>query len=54
MVLNPLAEVGIGVLVPVVVGRGQLVVHILRDGERGQSKENDDHPQGDDAAEQRG
>jgi hypothetical protein len=54
MVLDPLTEVGIGVFVAVVIGRRQLVVHILRDGERGQSKQDDDHPQGDDATEQRG
>lgn len=34
MVLDPLAEVGIGVLVTVVVGGRQLMMHILRDSER--------------------
>lgn len=54
MVLDPLTEVGIGMLVAVVVGRRQFVVHILRDGKRRQSKQNDHHPQGDDLTEQRG
>lgn len=39
MVLDPLTEVGIGVFMSVVVGRGQLVVHVLRDGERGQHQQ---------------
>ena len=34
MVLDPLAEVGIGVFVAVVVGGRQLMMHILRDRER--------------------
>ena len=34
MVLEPLAEVGVGVLVPIVVGRGQLMMDILRHGKR--------------------
>ena len=38
----------------VVVGCGQLMVHVLRDGERGEAKQNDHHPQGDDLTEQRG
>jgi hypothetical protein len=45
MVLNPLTEVGIGVFMPVVISRRQLVVHILRDGERSQPEQDDDHPQ---------
>ena len=34
MVLDPLAEVGVGVLVTVVVGGRQLMMYILRDSER--------------------
>ncbi|MDO8358237.1 MAG: hypothetical protein Q7U76_17815 [Nitrospirota bacterium] len=32
MMLHPLTEVGIGVLVPIVVGRRQLVMNVLRHG----------------------
>ena len=53
MVLDPLAEVGIGVLVTIVIGRRQLVVDILRDGKRGQPEEDDDHPQRDHPTEQK-
>ncbi len=53
MVLNPLAEVGIGVLVAVVIGRRQLVVYILRNGKRGQSEQNNEQRQGETPAEQR-
>lgn len=52
MVLDPLAEVGIGVLVTVVVGRGQLVMHILRNGKRRQAEQDHDHRQRDQPAEQ--
>jgi hypothetical protein len=45
MVLNPLAEVGIGVLVAVVIGGRQLVVYILRNGKRGQSEQNNEQRQ---------
>lgn len=45
MVLDPLAEVGIGVFVPVVIGRRQFVVHILSNGKRSQPEQDDDHPQ---------
>lgn len=31
--LNPLAEVGIRVLMPIRVGSSQLMVHVLRNGE---------------------
>ncbi len=34
VMLNPLAEVGVGVLVPIVVSRRQLVMDILRHGKR--------------------
>ena len=34
VMLYPLAEVGVRVLVPIVVSRGQLVVDILRHGKR--------------------
>ena len=52
MVLNPLTEVGIGVLVTVVIGGSQLVVDILRDGKRGQPEEDENHPQREDRTEQ--
>ncbi|MEY4528823.1 MAG: hypothetical protein RL768_2542 [Nitrospirota bacterium] len=52
MVLDPLAEVGIGVLVTVVVGRSQLVMHILRNGKRRQAEQDHDHRQRDQPAEQ--
>lgn len=45
MVLDPLAEVGIGVLMAVVIGSRQLVVDILRDGKRGQSEQDNEHRQ---------
>lgn len=35
MVLDPLAEIGIGVFVAIMVGCRQLMVDILRDGKRG-------------------
>jgi hypothetical protein len=53
MVLDPLTEVGIGVFVAVVIGGRQLMVDILRDGERSQAEQNDNHPQRDEPAEQR-
>lgn len=53
MVLDPLAEVGIGVLVTVVVGCGQLVMDILRHGKRRQAEQDHDHRQRDQPAEQR-
>ena len=34
MMLDPLAEVGVGVLVPIMVSRRQLVMDILRHGKR--------------------
>lgn len=52
MVLDPLTEVGIRVFVAVMVGRCQFVMHILRDGERSQPEQNNDHSQGDDLTEQ--
>lgn len=42
MMLNPLAEVGIGMLVPVRIGRRQFVVDILRDGKRRQREKQQD------------
>lgn len=39
MMLNPLTEVGIGVLVPIVVGSSQLVMDVLRHGKRGNSQQ---------------
>lgn len=45
MVLDPLAEVGIGVFVAVVVGSRQLMMDILRDCERRQSEQDHEHRQ---------
>lgn len=45
MVLDPLTEVGIGVFMAVVIGGRQLMVHILRDGKRGQSEQDNEHCQ---------
>ena len=42
--LYPLAEVGIGVLVTIVVCSSQLVVDILCHDERGKPNEDTDHP----------
>ena len=47
MMLHPLAEVGVGMLVPIVVGRSQLVMDVLchckrRNGE--QEKDKADRP----------
>jgi hypothetical protein len=39
MVLHPLTEVGIGMLVPIMVGRSQLVMNVLRHGERGNGEQ---------------
>jgi hypothetical protein len=40
--LHPLAEVGIGMFVPVVVSRRQLVMNILRHGEWGNREQEED------------
>jgi len=53
MMLDPLTEIGIGVLVTVVIGRGQLVMDILRNGKRGQTEQDHDHRQRDHPAKQR-
>jgi hypothetical protein len=45
MVLHPLAEVGIGVLMAIVVGRSQLVMNVLRHRERGKPEEDTDYSQ---------
>jgi hypothetical protein len=45
MVLDPLAEIGIGVLMAVVIGCRQLVVDILRDGKRRQAEQDHEHRQ---------
>jgi len=44
MVLHPLAKVGVGVLMPIVVGSRQLVMDILCHSKRGKPKEDTDHP----------
>lgn len=54
MMLDPLAHVGIGVLVAVMIGRRQFMMHILRNGKRRQHQEDTDHPQREDQAKQRG
>ncbi|OQW67579.1 MAG: hypothetical protein BVN29_01515 [Nitrospira sp. ST-bin5] len=45
MVLDPLAEVGIGMFVAVVVGGRQLVMDILRDGKWRQAEQDNEHRQ---------
>jgi hypothetical protein len=40
--LHPLAEVGIGMFVPIVVRRRQFVMDILRHGERGNREQEED------------
>ncbi len=42
MVLDPLTEVGVGVLVPVVIGSRQLVMNVLRHGKRRKSEQQQD------------
>ena len=42
MVLDPLAEVGIGVLMAIMVGSRQLVMNIQRHGERRNGKQKND------------
>ena len=42
MVLDPLAEVGIGVLMAIMVGNRQLVMNIQRHGERRNGKQKND------------
>jgi len=40
--LDPLAEVGVGMLVPVIVSSRQLVMDILRYGKRGNCEQEED------------
>jgi hypothetical protein len=42
MVLDPLTEVGIGMLVAIMVSRSQLVVDILRHGKRSNGQQEQD------------
>ena len=42
VMLHPLAEVGVGVLVPIVVSRRQLVMNILRHGKRRNGEQQQD------------
>ena len=42
VMLHPLAEVGVGVLVPIVVSRRQLVMDILRHGKRRNGEQEED------------
>jgi len=46
VVLDPLAEVGVGVLMPVLVGRRQLVVNFQRGSKGRQGQEDHDHGDG--------
>jgi len=39
VMLNPLTEVGIGMLVPILIGRGQFVVDLQRNRERSQCQQ---------------
>jgi hypothetical protein len=39
MVLNPLTEIRIRMLVPIRIGCGQLMVHVLGDGKRSNGEE---------------
>jgi hypothetical protein len=39
MMLNPLTEVGLGMLVPILIGRGQFVVDFQRNRERSQGQQ---------------
>ena len=43
--LNPLTKIGVGMLVPIMVSRSQLVVDILRHSKRSKAKKDTDHPQ---------
>lgn len=45
MVLDPLADVGIGMFMTIRIGGGQLVVNILRHGKGSQPQDDTDHPQ---------
>ena len=42
MMLHPLTEVGIGMLVPIVIGRRQLMMNVLRHGERSNGQQEQD------------
>jgi hypothetical protein len=42
VMLHPLAEIGVGVLVPIVVSRRQLVMDILRNGKRRNGEQKED------------
>jgi len=45
MVLDPLAQVGVGMLMPVLVSRRQFMVNVLRNSEGGESEKKTDDPQ---------
>ena len=42
MMLHPLTEVGIGMLVPIVIDRRQLMMNVLRHGERSNGQQEQD------------
>lgn len=46
LMLHPLAEIRIGVLMPIRIGGSQLMMDIQCDGERRQDQENETHAQG--------
>ena len=54
MVLYPLTEVGIGMFVPIVVSRRQLVMDILRHGERSNGEQQEDQADRDGALKKAG
>ncbi len=45
MMLDPLAEVGTGMFVTIMVSRSQFVMDILRHSKGGKAKKDTDHPQ---------
>lgn len=52
MVLNPLTDVRIRVLMPIRIGRGQLMVHVLRNGKRSNDEQQKNKAGGDAALQQ--
>ena len=54
VMLHPLAEVGVGVLVPIVVSCRQLVMDILRHGERSNGEQQEDQADRDGALKKAG
>jgi len=54
MILDPLAEVGIGMLVAVMIGGGQFVMDLQRGGERRHRQQESHQKQGDGRTESHG